>query len=299
MAIISITSLTKTYGSVTVVNRLSLTVEKGMIYGFLGLNGAGKTTTMRMLLQMIKPTSGHCMLFGKAQGDAGIWRKVGYMIESTHAYPELTVRENLLLFYQYYGLDSPQVIDEIIDKIKLRRYEKTRAKFLSMGNLQRLGIARALMHKPELLILDEPVNGLDPAGIVEVRQLLKRLAGEGVTIFISSHLLSEISKIADKIGIIHQGDLIREISIDQLSGQLHRKVIVDTNDNQSAYQLLASSGVQVRYNDDKQLEISGPKQFQSRAEIARYLLGNNLSLWMLYPWEEDLEHFFLRIIRDK
>ena len=164
MKVISTSGLTKKYGNTTVVDALSLQIEEGSIYGFLGLNGAGKTTTMRILLGMIKCTSGEYQLFeGRYQGSE-VWRNVGYMIEATHAYPDLTVEENLRLFFRYYGLSDSRALENVINQLGLQRYRKTKARFLSLGNLQRLGIAKALMHHPRLLILDEPVNGLRSCG---------------------------------------------------------------------------------------------------------------------------------------
>lgn len=297
MSIISTRDLTKKYRQVTAVDRLTLEVDKGIIYGFLGLNGAGKTTTMRMLLGMINPSSGTYSLFENKYPKNQVWTKVGYMIESTHAYPDLSVRENLKLFFNYYGLERLQAINEIVEEINLGRYEKTKAKYLSLGNLQRLGIAKALLHKPELLMLDEPVNGLDPAGIVEIRELLKNLSRDGVTIFISSHLLGEISKIADKIGIIHEGMLIREITTDELSGHLQKKLIVDTNDNKHVIDLLHNSEFALKTDHRGEVEITGEKIADRRSEIARYLINKELELKKMFLWEEDLEQFFLRTIK--
>ena len=298
MSIISTHDLTKKYRQVTAVDRLTLEVDKGIIYGFLGLNGAGKTTTMRMLLGMINPSSGTYSLFENKYPKNRVWTKVGYMIESTHAYPDLTVRENLQVYYHYYRLSDRKVIARMIDRLKLGRYENVRSKFLSLGNLQRLGITKALMHQPELLILDEPVNGLDPAGIVEVRELLQELATSGVTIFISSHLLGEVAKVARKIGIIHQGSLIREISVTDLPLALHKKLIIDTSDNQGVRQLLSSEGLPVQMNPKGEIELLNEDAIVNRAQIADKIIRGNIELNKLYPWEEDLESFFLRVIKE-
>jgi len=215
---ISTNGLTKRFGDVTAVDNLSLNIRSGEIYGFLGLNGAGKTTSIRMLLGMIKPTSGSVSLFGTGihPGTSSIWQRVGYMVETPHAYPDLTVRENLELIRRLRRLRDDDAVPIIIEKLGLTPYANRRAKALSLGNAQRLGLAKALIHKPDLLILDEPANALDPAGIVEIRSLLRSLAStDGVTIFVSSHILSEVARLATRVGVIHEGKLVEEIPAGQ------------------------------------------------------------------------------------
>ena len=170
--------ITKRFGDVLAVNELSLNIHKGEIYGFLGLNGAGKTTTIRMLLGMIKPSKGSVSLFGtKVQpGQRAVWQRVGYMVETPHAYPDLTVRENLEIVRQLRQLPDKNIVEKIMEQMGLSSYANRLARVLSLGNAQRLGLAKALIHHPDLLLLDEPANALDPAGIVEVRNLLRGLA---------------------------------------------------------------------------------------------------------------------------
>jgi ABC-2 type transport system ATP-binding protein len=194
MNIIQTYDLTKTFGDTVAVDHISINVREGEIYGFLGLNGAGKTTLIRLLLGMIKPDSGSISLFGQnAKQGSDIWNNVGYLVETPYAYPNLTVKENLEVFYQLRGLKDRKQIDKIISVLQLDQYKNKKAKYLSLGNSQRLGLAKALLHNPKLLILDEPINGLDPAGIVEVREFLKDLVkNHNTTIFLSSHILSEI-----------------------------------------------------------------------------------------------------------
>jgi len=206
-AVIHAVGLCKAYGSVKAVTDLDLNVEPGEIYAFLGLNGAGKTTTIRMLLGLIRPTIGSVMLFGEpvGSGGRGPWGRVGHLVESPTAYAELSVRENLDVARRLHGLRDRGVVDRIVARMGLDPYAGRAAGTLSLGNLQRLGLARALLHSPELLarallhspellILDEPANGLDPAGVVEVRELLAGLArDEGVTVFMSSHILAEVA----------------------------------------------------------------------------------------------------------
>ena len=205
----------KSYGPVRAVESVTLTVGRGEIYGFLGLNGAGKTTTIRTLLGMVRPTAGSVRVLGEAVGPSGRgpWSRVGHLVEAPSAYPELTVRENLEIARRLQALTDARLVTRVIERLGLASYADRKARALSTGNLQRLGLARALLHEPELLILDEPANGLDPAGVVEVRELLGDLARtRGVTVFMSSHILTEVDRLAGRIGIIHRGRLIEEFT---------------------------------------------------------------------------------------
>jgi ABC-2 type transport system ATP-binding protein len=217
--VIATTALTKRYKDVTAVDALELDVRAGEVYGFLGRNGAGKTTTIRMLLGLIRPTSGEVRVLGQRvrEGDQRWLARVGFLVESASAYPNLTVRENLEVQRRLTGTPV-SAIAESIERLHLAEYADRRAGHLSLGNKQRLSLARALLHSPEVLVLDEPANGLDPAGIVEVRELLRSLADEhGVTIFMSSHILAEVAHLADRIGIIHDGCLIEESSREEFA----------------------------------------------------------------------------------
>ncbi len=292
-------SLSKNFGSVRAVHGVSLHVKTGEIYGFLGLNGAGKTTTIRMLLGMMKQSSGEAYLFGKKvdRKDSGTWSRVGYLVEIPYSYGELTVRENLEVVRRLRSVDNFRCVDEIMDKLRLSEYADRRAKNLSLGNAQRLGLAKALIHDPELLILDEPANGLDPEGIVEIRELLKRLAAEnGVTIFISSHILGEVSKFADRIGIIHKGELIRELGTGDLEGELHRRLLVSTTDNAKAISVLKERGFSVSSGDDGTLSLEDRESISTPERVASMIVGAGCGLSMIRVDEEDLESYFLRIV---
>lgn len=216
---ISTSGLTKRYGDVTAVDALDLSVRRGEIYGFLGRNGAGKTTTIRMLLGLIRPSSGEVEVLGERvrEGDQNWLGRVGYLVESATAYPNLTVRENVEIQRRLLGAPAEATM-RTIELLGLSAYANRVSHKLSLGNKQRLSLARALVHSPELLILDEPANALDPAGIVEIRKLLRQLADEqGVTVFMSSHILAEVAHLADRIGILHEGRLIEERSRDDLA----------------------------------------------------------------------------------
>jgi ABC-2 type transport system ATP-binding protein len=214
-------SLTKRYRDVLAVDSLDLDVRRGEIYGFLGRNGAGKTTTIRMLLGLIKPSGGEVDVLGRriVPGETSVFGRIGYLVESATAYPNLTVRENLDIQRRLTG-SPPTSVAETIELLGLAAYADRISGTLSLGNKQRLALARALLHSPDLLVLDEPANALDPAGIVEIRELLRKLADErGVTVFMSSHILAEVAHLADRIGIVHEGRLLEECSRDELAAK--------------------------------------------------------------------------------
>jgi ABC-2 type transport system ATP-binding protein len=295
---ISTKSLTKQFGETIAINDISIQVNQGEIYGFLGLNGAGKTTLIRTLLGLVKPSQGEVNLFGrKLTPDFNAWNDIGYLVEAPLSYPNISVIENLKVYYHLRQLNNPQLIQEIISRLKLTQYRNTKAKYLSLGNQQRLGLAKALMHNPKLVILDEPINGLDPEGIVEVRGLLKDLADQGATVFLSSHILGEISKVANRIGIIHAGQLIKELTALELHNQLSRNIIVNTNDNLIAARYLVNSNYNAVINVNNEIEISDSCAVENPENISRLLVEKGLALKQVYLVTEDLEMYFLRTIR--
>jgi len=297
--IIRTDSLTKHYGKVRAVDGISLNVKKGEIYGFLGLNGAGKTTTIRMLLGMINPTSGAAFLNDK-KVDAGnyhLWENVGYLVEIPYSYPDLTVRENLDMTRRLRGLQDKKSVDTVMDKLKLTAYHDRKAKDLSLGNAQRLGLAKALIHDPSILILDEPSNSLDPVGIVETREMFRDLArNSGVTIFISSHILGEISRLATRIGIIHGGRMVQEINADQLKDLLCKRLLVDSLDREAAQEMLTKEGYSVGMAKEGALEIKDENAIARPEAIATLMVKAGLPPTLLKVDEEDLESFFLRTV---
>lgn len=299
MNIIQTYDLTKTFGDTIAVDHISINVREGEIYGFLGLNGAGKTTLIRLLLGMIKPESGSVSLFGQnAKQGSDIWNEVGYLVETPYSYPNLTVKENLEVFYQLRGINDRNQIDKIITVLQLDQYKNKKAKHLSLGNNQRLGLAKALLHNPKLLILDEPINGLDPAGIVEVREFLKDLVkNHNTTIFLSSHILSEISKVATRIGIVHKGMLIKEINTNELENQIIKKLCIKTSENQNALQILKENGFIASINGSGIIESTEIKAIQHPESISTLLVKSGLPPKMISVLEEDLEAYFLRMIK--
>ncbi|WP_037285687.1 ABC transporter ATP-binding protein [Saccharibacillus sacchari] len=296
--IIRTESLTKRYGDYSVLQDISLNVYRGEIYGFLGLNGAGKTTTIRMLLGMIAPTSGEAHINGQRVlgAKADLWQQVGYMVETPYAYPNFTVRENLRLIAKLRGLPEKQSTEAVMDRLQLARYADTKAKNLSLGNAQKLGLAKAMIHNPSVLILDEPTNALDPAGIVQIRELLRHLAKEeGVTVFISSHILEEMSKLASRIGIIHGGTLLEEISSQQFEQLRRKRLSVKVREKEEiASELLRQSGYAIQLADDGTIEISDESAIRQPELIAKLLVGADLPLAELTVNEEGLESYFLQ-----
>jgi ABC-2 type transport system ATP-binding protein len=291
--------ITKLYGKLKAVDEVSLTVKKAEIYGFLGLNGAGKTTTIRMLLGMIRPASGKAFICGQriVPGGCGPWEKVGYMVELPYSYPELTVKENLMATSRLRRLAGSSYSEEIISLLRLNAYADVKARNLSQGNNQRLGLAKALIHKPEVLILDEPSTGLDPAGIVEIRELLKDFAlKDGVTVFVSSHNLDEISRIATRIGIIHTGRLVQEIDTDILDSVLERNLFLDTRDRGGAVSLLKDKGYEVKISENGMICIPSQEACEKPEAINELLVRAGFPPHHLDVVQEDLESYFLRVI---
>ena len=295
-------NISKHYKDVWAVTDMSLSVRKGEIYGFLGLNGAGKTTTIRMLLGMIRPTSGAAWINGnKISADStGLWKHVGSLVELPYAYPELTVRENLEIFRRLRFLPDKSSVDQVIDKLRLGPYAARKAKNLSLGNNQRLGLAKALIHDPDILILDEPANGLDPAGIFEIREMLYDLAvNKGVTIFISSHILGEISRFATRIGIIHEGRLIQELDSVKMEALSKKRLLVNANDKNIAQSILAGIGYDSEINAENLLEIKNDEAIEKPDMVATRMVNAGCPPTLLKVEEEDLETYFLRVIGSK
>ena len=289
--------LTKRYGDVLAVDDVTLRVDRGEVYGFLGLNGAGKTTTIRALLGMVRPTDGAVRLLGEpvTRGGRGPWRRVGHLVETATAYPELTVREHLELSRRLYQVADAGATDRAVERFGLAPYAGRRAGALSIGNLQRLALARALLHDPALVILDEPTNGLDPAGVVEVRELLRALARErGVAVFMSSHVLAEVDLMATRIGIIRAGRLVEELDAADLERLRARRLSVDARDRTAARAALASAGyAPAETAADGSLLLADPRALAAPDEVARRLVESGAAPTRLALVQESLEAYFL------
>jgi ABC-2 type transport system ATP-binding protein len=289
--------LTKNYGDVRAVSSVSLRVRPGEIYGFLGLNGAGKTTTIRTLLGMIRPSAGDVKVLEQPVGPhgRGPWARVGHLVESPSAYPELSVRENLEIARRLHGILDAGATSRGIEQLGLAPYADRKAGTLSTGNLQRLGLARALLHGPELLILDEPANGLDPAGVVEIRELLSALAHEkGVTIFMSSHILTEVDRLATRIGIIHLGKLIEELDTDALEKLRSKRLEIKARDLQAAQIYLQNAGYRFASNDET-IMIEDVRAIEHPDNIAEIMVNAGIPPTRLAVEQQNLEDHFMQL----
>jgi ABC-2 type transport system ATP-binding protein len=293
--------LSKSFGQVRAVDAVNLRVGAGEIYGFLGLNGAGKTTTIRALLGMVRPSAGSVKVLGQTirPGGHGPWRRVGHLVEKPAAYPELTVLENLEIARRLQGIPDRNASWRVIERLGLSTDANRRAGGLSTGNLQRLGLARALLHEPELLVLDEPANGLDPAGVVEIRELLESLAREkGVTVFMSSHILTEVDRLATRIGIIHKGRLLEEIRTEKLEELRTRRLEIQTRDLETARSALTQAGYTVKVSGSTLLTYEG-RAIDAPDEVATVLVKAGSPPTRLAVEQEMLEDYFLRLTREK
>jgi ABC-2 type transport system ATP-binding protein len=295
--VITTHGLTKHYGKVRAVDGIDLNVRRGEIYGFLGRNGAGKTTTIRMLLGLIRPSSGEAFVLGTRirPGEQAVLARVGCLVETATAYPNLTVRENLDI--QRRLTRSPRgSVAETIALLGLEEYADRRAGHLSLGNKQRLSLARALLHDPQVLVLDEPASTLDPAGIVEIRELLRGLADEcGVTVFMSSHILAEVAHLADRIGIVHEGRLVEELGYDELRARSRLYVEITVSQPERAIALLAERLGITRVEQTTEGRLRVFEGLDRTADMARVLVSAGIDLTCLCPREEDLEAHFMRL----
>lgn len=277
---------------------INLRVQQGSIYGFLGPNGAGKTTTLRLLLGILRKQQGTIEIFGKRLGDErlNILKRIGSLIEQPSLYAHLTAKENLEVYRRVYGC-SKHRIDEVLNLVGLSYTKNKKTKQFSLGMKQRLSIAVALLHQPELLILDEPTNGLDPAGIIEMRELIKTLNKEhGVTILVSSHILAEVEKMASHVGIIHKGKLLFQGSLSELQ-QLKNKqsfLELETANNDNALAALQSYAVE-RKNGLLLLPFENNEQ---AAFINRTLVEKGIDVYRLQPQQNNLEQLFIDITSD-
>lgn len=296
--IIETKNLTKEYGTQKSVANLNLHVQKGRIYGLLGRNGAGKTTTMKMLLGLTVPTSGEAKLFGKdIQTDAKkILPRVGCLIESPGFYPNLTGTENLKIFARLRGVPNRNAVKNALEVVGLPYENKKLYSQYSLGMKQRLAIALAIMHDPELLILDEPINGLDPIGIAEVRKFIRNLSTEhGKTIIISSHILSEISLLADDIGIIDHGVLLEEESLEELERKNSEYIHFSVSDTAQAARLLESKFHlnSFKIADDHNIMLYDIDV--SVADINRTFIQNGIDITESHLCKDTLEDYFKKV----
>ena len=289
------TNIVKMYGNKKVLDNVSMTINKGDIYGFIGKNGAGKTTFMRVVLSLTYPKSGEIKLFGdKTISEVGL--KIGSLIEAPGLYKNLTAEENLKRFSMLYGADESK-IPEILKSVGLENTGKKKARDFSLGMRQRLGIAIALLGDPELLLLDEPINGLDPEGIKEIRDLIVKLNKEkNITILISSHLLDELSKVVTRYGIINNGQMIEEISAKELHEKCKQKLTIEVDNVDKAKKVLSKivKEEDVKAISDYEIEITG--EIQKASKINSELVKGGIEVSAIYPNADSLEEYFMKRI---
>lgn len=284
--------LTKLYGGKAAVKDLNLRVGEGQIYGFIGRNGAGKSTTLKMISGLASPTQGEVSLFGKPLSDPVVRRRLGVLIEEAGLYPNVTARQNVVMKAKCMGLAEEKSIDQVLDLTGLSNTGKKQVKHFSMGMKQRLGVALALLGNPDLLILDEPINGLDPEGIKELRQLVLKLREEGKTILLSSHILGELSKIATNYGIIKDGELMEQITRSELEEKCQDYFQVEVGDVRRALPVIQESfpQVQAEVSDARIIRIYG---LSEGVELNRRLAENQVPVYGSGFHHIDLEEYFL------
>lgn len=292
-------NLIKAYNNKEVVSNVNMSVRKGEIYGFLGSNGAGKTTVMRMITNLVKPTSGEIRLFNEKITDKSYeyLKRLGTIIESPVFYEKLTAKENLELHREYMGYYDKKAVDTALDLVNLKNVDHKKVKDFSLGMKQRLGIARAILTKPELLILDEPINGLDPIGIKEMRDLFKLFCQEyGMTILLSSHILGEIEQIADTIGVINNGRLIKEVSMESIR-ESNTEYIELVTDNCKKASYILSNNLNIanfKVLDNSSIRIYDAETSQNM--ISKELIANDVMIDSFTKKNSSLEDYFINLL---
>lgn len=296
MNLVETTGLCKQYGNAMRVKDLDLQVPQGAIYGFLGPNGAGKSTTLKMILGLVHPTSGQIQVFGKQMSQRNrlqLLQQIGALIESPAYYGHLTAEENLEIVRQLRGLPKEN-IREVLSIVRLDQQKEKRVSQFSLGMKQRLGFAAALMSYPKLLILDEPTNGLDPAGIQEMRELILSLPKRyGITVLVSSHLLSEIDQLASHVGVIADGELVYQDTLETLHLRSEHHLALRTTDNIRAYDRLTQSGIPVQ-RQQGWLALP-PLDDQMTAVVTRTLQNQQIDVLRLEERQKSLEDIFLEL----
>lgn len=292
-------ALTKRYKKNTVVDNLHLTVRSGDIYGLLGQNGAGKTTTLRMLLGLVKPTSGQIQWFGQPLSRPLLGR-IGSIIETPGCYPQLTAAENLELHRRMHGIPEAESVQEYLKLVGLEAAAGKKAGQLSLGMRQRLGIARSLMHRPDVLLLDEPINGLDPVGIKETREMIMDLQRKReMTILVSSHILGEIELMANRIGIMHQGRLIEQLDADEIQSKNRHYLELKVDDDNKASVVLEQELATQRFKVWERGVIRVYDTTLPSGKINRILVESGVEVKESTLRTDTLEDYFIRVTENK
>ncbi len=294
--ILTTNKLTKTYGNKDAAKDIDIHIREGEIYGLIGRNGAGKTTIMRMLSRLSNPTSGTISLYGKEGKEAKkYFSSIGVLIESPGIYPNLSAFENLKIKSIAFGCYSKEYVNSLLELIGLENTGKKPAGSFSLGMRQRLGIGLALVGDPKLIILDEPINGLDPQGIVEVREMLEKLRDEKhITIMISSHILDELGKLADSYGIIHEGKLIDEFSTQDLSTRCGQYVLINSTDNDAAVKALKAAGYNnIEINSEKNVIVN--EKLDESDKMIKALVNAGVGVKEAFVKNVSLEDYYLSV----
>ncbi len=302
-AIIRLRGVTKRFGALTAVDDVSIDVPAGRCFAWLGPNGCGKTTLIRMMLGLARPTAGEIAVCGhRVPGDTRqALAKVGAIVEEPRFYPYLTGRENLDVWARHFGREARTRIDAVLDRVRLLDRAGEAVKNYSLGMRQRLGVARALLNDPALLILDEPTNGLDPAGLAEFRDLIRSFVDEGRSVFVSSHILGEVQKMADDVAIIQKGKMIAFGSVDELVSGGRKQIYVRTNDPAAAATALTGLDGIGHADADAHGGLALPVDSVDDAVLAlvgKTLFERQLDVYALYAVQESLEQRFLELTDD-
>src|SRR4051794_6045580 len=294
-AVVRTHALTKKYGDRLAADDVSMTVRRGEVYGFLGPNGAGKTTTLRMVLGLVRPTSGSAVVLGRRAGTAEVISRVGALVEGPGFYPYLSGRDNLRVMARYRGLPEA-VADTALERVDLGSRGGDRFKSYSLGMKQRLGVASALMGDPDLVVLDEPTNGLDPAGMVDMRRVIVDLARGGQTVLLSSHLLDEVQEICDRVGVINNGVLLKESTVSDLRGGASLAVRGAPVDRALAVAMGVAGDDAVRLDGERLLVDLAPDR---APELVRRLVAEGVDVHEVGSVERTLEEVFFEMTRDE
>ena len=290
-------ALGKRYGSLCALKDLTMHVPKGAIYGFVGKNGAGKTTLIRVVCGLQKPSAGEYTLYGERNSSRGIHkarRRVGAVVETPSVYLDMTAKDNLKEQYRILGLPSFEDIPQLLDLVGLSDTGKSKAKHFSLGMRQRLGIAMALAGDPDLLVLDEPANGLDPQGIVEIRELLLKLNRERqITVLISSHILDELSRLATHYGFIDRGHMVREISAEELESVCRKCTCVEVTDIKALARVLDAMGMEYQILSGQTADIYAKVPI---TKLALALWEEGCELVSIQEREESLESYYINLV---
>ena len=291
--------LTKRYGNILAVDELSIQVRRGHVYGLLGPNGSGKTTTMGMLLGLLKPTSGAFTLFGESDNLEASLRRIGAVIETPTFYPYLSGRRNLAYFQGISQRGAPDEIDRLLDQVGLADRADSKFNTYSMGMRQRLGLAYSLLGDPDLVILDEPTNGLDPEGMIEVRELIRSLGDGNRTVLLSSHLLNEVEQVCDSVTILSKGKLIAQGSVAELLHSVGREQVrMKTTDNAKAQTILQTlDWVEEVTADEDSIIVTAP--LERTAELSAALGREEIYVVETAPIQISLEEYFLQVTGDQ